>query len=294
MSKSEQVDGDSKYLLHWLKYTPIVIGVLAILLIAIYAKIFADLPATESPGAWGSFGDYIGGLLNPVVAFCTLLVAISVWQQQTHELRVTQNALKDQATTAEKQRQEQRFFDLLNLYLRTLDSITLTPHVSGSPVYYRGKEAIKEWMKPDNRIGKKFREFLTHGIGFKYPNGQETVEINVASLQYEWRSQPQFRDFDHYFRVVYRILKESEKLLGAEHFNYVKLLRAQMTEHELRLIAMNLWFDEEGEKMRSLVEKYGLLKHLPRDKFHEAFTSQSGISSRVFGRSHVNKGGTIC
>ncbi len=242
---------------------------------------------------WGQFGDFIGGVLNPLVSFLVLSVAFQVWQLQERDLKATKTALEEQAKTIEKQRQEERFFDLLNLYLRTLDSITLTEYVSGSHGYYKGKEAIKEWMKREAHVGKHFLEFLRHGIGHRY-HASNLVEITADSLQNEWRTRTEFREFDHYFRVIYRILKESEKLLGAEHFYYVKLLRAQMTEHELTLVAMNLWFDEEGEKMRDLVKKYGLLKHLPPNKFREAFTNKSGISPDVYGKSYVSSGGAIC
>ena len=96
-----------------------------------YAVTFWQLPATENPGAWGTFGDFLGGLLNPLVSTLTLFVAASVWKLQRKELTLTRKALKqtqlameEQAKTAEQQRQEQRFFDLLNVYQRTVESIT--------------------------------------------------------------------------------------------------------------------------------------------------------------------------
>jgi hypothetical protein len=83
------------------------------LLVLIYWIVFRALPWTSDPSAWGSFGDYMGGLLNPAVSTLTLVVAIKVWAQQREELEETKRALKDQAETAQANRREQRFFDLI-------------------------------------------------------------------------------------------------------------------------------------------------------------------------------------
>jgi hypothetical protein len=50
------------------------------------------------------------------------------------ELEQSRLAMEDQAKTAEQQRQEQRFFDLLNVYQRTLDSKAVAQNSSSSPI----------------------------------------------------------------------------------------------------------------------------------------------------------------
>ncbi|WP_181308767.1 hypothetical protein [Rufibacter sp. XAAS-G3-1] len=59
------------------------IGILtAILAIAtpiyLYIKDFYALPRSTNPSDWGTFGDYIGGILNPIVSFLTLIVTIVI------------------------------------------------------------------------------------------------------------------------------------------------------------------------------------------------------------------------
>lgn len=90
----------------------------------VYIFFFASSGISKDPGDWGTLGDYFGGLMNPVVSYATLVVAYAVWKQQREELRETKVALEKQAKTAEQQRQEQRFFDLLRVYNQTLDSYT--------------------------------------------------------------------------------------------------------------------------------------------------------------------------
>lgn len=65
----------------------VVVGIAAavyvILVVALYVGALGSLPFSRSdPGAWGQFGDYIGGLLNPLFAVLNVVVvayiAISV------------------------------------------------------------------------------------------------------------------------------------------------------------------------------------------------------------------------
>ena len=71
--------------------------------------------------------------------------------QQKNELEETRRALSEQAVTAERQRQEQRFFDLLNVYFRTVDTLRfdVTTGGYGSAVNrdsFYGKDALRQWF----------------------------------------------------------------------------------------------------------------------------------------------------
>ena len=46
----------------------------------------------------------------------------------------------------------------------------------------------------------------------------------------------------------------------------VKMFRAQLSREELALLAFNMLLSEEGLRMTPLVAKYGLIKHLPKNK----------------------------
>lgn len=106
----------------WLNWLPRIAGTLAFFLVVGYALTFRELPANANPAAWGAFGDYMGGLLNPLISLFTLMVAMKVWNLQKTELLETRKAVEEQGKTAEQQRREQRFFDFLNIYRTTVDS----------------------------------------------------------------------------------------------------------------------------------------------------------------------------
>ncbi|MBK1684051.1 putative phage abortive infection protein [Rhodoferax fermentans] len=266
----------------WLHRLPVIAGVLALLLIIGYAFTFKALPAGENPAAWGTFGDYIGGLLNPLISLFTLMVAMQVWKLQKTELLETRKAVEEQGKTAEQQRREQRFFDLLNIYQRTIDSIgvSLPGRTDRPEAQFQGKAALNAWFR--NRMPDDLRKFSRHGLDAKWPTPTGERTIDRTTLEQTWQQETSTGTFDHYLRVIYRLLMDSESLLGEQHYRHVKILRAQLNRNELLLLAFNMWLDDEGEKMIPLAAKYGLLKHLPQG--HLRTQLEKELSPEVFGR----------
>lgn len=43
-----------------------------------YFKDFGDFPRSSNPSDWGPFGDFFGGILNPIISFLTLIVTIII------------------------------------------------------------------------------------------------------------------------------------------------------------------------------------------------------------------------
>lgn len=273
-----------------------VVSLIAAGVIGSYIGFFRQPNVSPDPGDWGTLGDYFGGEMNPVVSFATLVVAFAVWKQQREELKATKEALEEQAKTAEQQRQEQRFFDLLNLYHSTVSSITLVVTMSARsefPVQYSGKEAMAHFFRSRSTTSAELVACYLE-LGFYATRKKSPAEASFPmldsvpdSLKREdlhsaWNMEETSAVFDHYLRVLFRVLAESESLLGKQHFKYVKLLRAQLSRSELMLIGLNLWLDEEGAKMIPLAEKYGILKHLQNNKLREQL--QTDLPPAIFGR----------
>jgi len=59
------------------------IGILIVILaiatpIYFYVKDFHALPRSTNPADWGTFGDYLAGILNPIISLLTLIVTIVI------------------------------------------------------------------------------------------------------------------------------------------------------------------------------------------------------------------------
>lgn len=72
-------------------------------ILLLYILNFYNQQISVEPEKWGAFGDYIGGLLNPIFSFFTLLVAIHVLRLQRKELQETKSALQNSAEAANAQ-----------------------------------------------------------------------------------------------------------------------------------------------------------------------------------------------
>lgn len=46
--------------------------------ICFYVIDFHNLPRSSDPSDWGTFGDYFGGILNPIISFLTLIVTVII------------------------------------------------------------------------------------------------------------------------------------------------------------------------------------------------------------------------
>lgn len=268
-----------------LKNLPWVAIVIAGLLVATYAWIFRSLPFGENPAGFGGFGDYIGGLLNPLISLFTLVVAVSVWKLQKTELLETRKAIEEQGKTADQQRREQRFFDFLNIYHSTVDSIEFeTVSLNSAVTSVKGKRALKLLTSKNDQNPFKYFSAYCDVPPPNYWHDNQEGEIRAWN-----RESP---NLDHYFRVVFTLLREAEPTLRGDHWRYMKLLRAQLSRDEVNLLAMNLLFDVQGRKMRPLVESYGMLKHLPRNKLR--VLAERDLSPTSFGRTwaQIHQGGT--
>ena len=187
---------------------------------------------------------------------------------------------------SEQQRQEQRFFDLLNLYHATVSSTVFIAKEDElqdkltSPC--QGKQAVREWVS--YRLPGDLGLFRDYGwtLGELWNEELGTYRLSVPLLMEQWNQSLIAEQFAPYFRIVFRLLSDAEELLGTQHWHYVKLLRAQLGQSELELLGMNLWLDHEGKKMVPLAEKYGLLKHLPAGFLRDELNAS--LPLRVFGR----------
>lgn len=79
--------------------------VMVVMVGAYFARFAFDKTVCLSPAAeaWGQFGDYLGGVLNPIVAFLALLWLIKSVLIQDTELRETREALTKSANAQTSQ-----------------------------------------------------------------------------------------------------------------------------------------------------------------------------------------------
>ena len=243
----------------------------------------------------GPFGDFIGGVLNPVLTFLMfmgVLVTIVIQSKELEQTRLeltrsadaqekTQEIQKIQTNNLEKQQFESTFFSLLEQHNSLLKDLNETN---------------------ERRTDKKpaidvVRLSVFESDAYSLSEGKYKIEQLNSSC-------------GHYFRVLYQILKfistESPKSCvrrSKEHYCsdlvsvevtetekfYSNIVRSFLSYSLTQLLAVNCYCESEEDtyyKYKLLVERYSLLEHMPiNDKNEMLHETLDFYSERAFGNS---------
>ena len=179
----------------------IIVGVsifATLLVIGGYAHKFGG-PLSAQHELWGQFGDYVGGLLNPIFGFLALiglLLTIALQSRElrnsTIELQNSSRALHLQNESIREQTFESAFFSLIrfqNDIVKDIDIRGDTADASGLTV---GRDCFKVFYR---RLKKRFQT---------YDAEDPLHQIDQAYLIFFEVNQA---DIGHYFRHLYHIIK---------------------------------------------------------------------------------------
>lgn len=245
-------------------------------------------------GKAGTFGDFLGGTLNPILSFLTfmgLLITILLQSKELEESRrelshsakaqeQTENTLKIQTKNLEKQKFESTFFALLNQH----------------------NELLKELNESNSlRTDQKSTIKVLEAALFK----KEHESLSDAKIELE-----KFNDeCGHYFRVLYQILKyialecpesnvRPDKLYinadlvsavsESEKF-YSNIVRSFLGYTTTQILAVNCYCTSEKGTYytyKLLTERFELLEHMPFRNGNKVLEEcKTFYSDRAFGNS---------
>jgi hypothetical protein len=252
-SIDNEIDG-ARRLLTGLTRIAIAGGLFAIAVLILYfGKFHGDL----SPEAdkWGQFGDYIGGILNPLFSFLALLALLATFAFQVQQLRSSAREVEEARATAKRQNFEASFFQMLRLH----NEIVLSMDLVGDHGITKGRDCLRVFR---DRLVQKVRLRSTSS-GFS--------DFEHFLFTYEAFHSEHEVELGHYFRLLYTIVKfvkETPEIKNKRF--YTNIIRAQLSSAEVLLIFYNCLSQFGSEKFKPLVEEFSLLKtiskeHLPED-----------------------------
>jgi hypothetical protein len=198
---------------------------------------------------WAEFGEYFGGISGPLIALAALFALAITLYLQAVELESTQAALDKQAF-------EGTFFQLLKQFRDVAGSA----HIAGRPGTngYDGRLAFF-WLYASLK-----NKYMPSTIYPSLPVGHEDEAKVLECYRSLYRDNepelgPYFRSLYHVFKFIDESTQSTE-----DKERYASIARAQLSMNETLLLFYNgTW--SEGQKFRVLIEKYGILKHVPRD-----------------------------
>ncbi len=248
-----------------------VMGVVAIYCFYIQ---FGENPLSNKQEHWAQFGDFIGGVLNPVYAFLALIALLLTLRVQatelslsTEELRNSAKALFDQNKSLELQNFESTFFQMVKLHNDLVAGIDFH---SGGLVTAVGRDSFrvlyKRFLKAMEPVGRG--DYLTYEEGFvaAYTDFFEHNEHNLG----------------HYFRNLHRIYKFIDESNSSKKSDYAGIIRAQLSSFELLLIFYN-GKTKYGEKFKRNMERYAMFENMPYEKLNNWRVERSWYAKEAYG-----------
>lgn len=240
----------------------IVIGAFTVVVFAILAYVWKmGFHLSSSSADWGVFGDYVGGAAGVILGFATLIAlfvtvllqreTLATARQQLadskEEVRLTREESRRSASALTQQTFENTFFRMLEQFREFSLAIQFQPNPDVMSIYH-GEHA---W----SRMVAKLKVDYSGGIDAKSAAVDAYEELYL--FQSSWLGP--------YFRMLYHILRlvDSSQLTDDEKNLYASLARSRISRFEAVIIFYNL-LSERSVGLRTLVVKYGTLKHLDR------------------------------
>lgn len=255
---------------------------------AIYATLtvfLINLLSLFGNSSFGTWGDFFGGVLNPILTFLTfmgLLITIILQQSELKEPRKefkrSADALLEQSRSIKKQNFENTFFNLIDLHNKITDNLKIDAGEFASGGFFTS--GIKEFLngiteaissielglnRDEKRVfyGREVFEFILHLIIYKSLFPKNVVD------RYKVIQNNKNHILGHYFRNLYQVLKlidttSKEILTKKQKRKYSGIIRAQLSSKELAILSINCLdeISDEGE-FKNLLIKYSMLEHLP-------------------------------
>lgn len=276
-----------------------------------YINNFKTFPIANDSATWGTFGDYLGGTLNPIISFLALIGLLYTIHQQAQEMQAMRDELERTAEQQSRQSEifnlqqfESTFFSLLEQHNKIIEKI-MTPI-----------EDKTGYSNFDISITQRVISSLNHG--YQPPpiysiNGYDIISnyyiANEIRLNYELR---------RYFITLFQILKfislnlsnnrhenkiknleifttnnqESRKYLSEKNIEprekiYSNIVRAFIPNEILQLLALNcLTMDKYSStqgfetfyNFQGSLNRYNFLEHLLLD---QTYIKSSGLRSNI-------------
>jgi len=233
----------------------------------------------------GAFGDFIGGVLGSIWSLCGVFLFYTALKDQRKDFKINNIALSKQVKALELQAKE---FELQREEMKSSRKIFIeqsetlkvqkleTTYFSLIELYRSVLDALNEKDENSNYFGTLKTKLIEEGDVV----GSPIEKHGICKRRYEKLYFENREELGQYFRVVYRIIKiiEQAEIPKRDKFNYVKILRSQLSENELLVLYYNS-HSYVSEKFYRLILNFNLLKQLSpitKIEFSEYLSSGNG------------------
>lgn len=280
-------------------YVGIAIFMFIIVIIA-YISNFHEQSLSKDSGDWGTFGDYMGGILNPILAFLSFLALLQTIKIQSRELKASREELeltreelarsadaqKEQSNSIKIQNFENTFFNMINLHNEIIRNINFNSELKFEydrlNIYANYKKLLLSLPYSnalDNKNGKQAIQAICETIDIFYNDHYNKIFSKVYDLCHE-----NLQIYvGHYFGNIYQILKFisiNKDFNDEEKRKYSDLFRAQFSSVELKLLFYHCTGEIGSKKFKNYIEEFKFFEHLVIESNNKIF--QAIFSSNIY------------
>lgn len=275
----------------WIAFLLSGVGITLIIVFALN-KSFNDGSGIIDPSLASNFGDFIGGLVGPILSFAGFLLIYETISVQRKSFQIQQF--------------EAKFFDLLRFHRDNVQQMTHRVPWSKEEKYYNGtrvfiemklqfvklfkivKDKVDKSKLVDDQdkektsiiisylilyfgISKSAREDLLNSLSAYDSTLIEEIIKEVYQIKTSYNPGVVYYGghqvrLGHYFRHMFLTVKfvDNTKFLSPkEKYNYVKILRTQLSQFELGIFLINSLSIGKKWEGKGFISKYKLVKNLP-------------------------------
>ena len=260
-----------------------ILGIAAVaaflIILGLYIAYFKNLSVTNDSATWGTFGDYLGGTLNPIISFLALIGLLYTIHQQAQEMQATREELKQAAEQQRKQVEQQSrqseifnlqqfestFFSLLEQHNKIIENLIEAKISDLTNITIDEKFNIDCYVKDNirqNPLPKQYFIILFQILKFislslsKDIEGKTDNKITINDFSHD-NQQSREKLSNHY-------INPQEKI-------YSNILRSFIPNDILKLLILNcLSLDKDSKEhnlktfynFQGLLNRYQFLEHL--------------------------------
>lgn len=202
---------------------------------------------------FGSFGDFVGGVLNPILTFIMFIVLIFTIILQQKELSLAREEFQRTASAMERENFEATVFRLASQIREGVNSTDLVHE----GVTHSGTDAFKAFYE---RLEEIYEE-ADHPA-----RGDHIKSYDAVYEEYG-------HDFGHYYRLLYftfRHIKKSKEVWDSRSDGtrdtldvdfYTKLIRAQISDYE-RLVFFYNFLSGRSDNFTDLIDEFAIFDNI--------------------------------
>lgn len=219
---------------------------------------------------WGAFGDYIGGILNPIFAFLSFTALIITLLYQHKQLKQNQKILKETKKAIKQNekalKQNQKDLELSRNELRN----------SNKQLKLSAQAQLEiEKTQKIQQFDMLFTTMLSE-LNFMNTNFIEKGQILEFYKIFESNDKIEYKQVDlrkkyqltRYFIILYQVLKQindTNFLKKEEKKKYSNIVRASLENSLLQLLMLNCnceGYNDDFKEFYLLLEKFSFLEHM--------------------------------